>query len=117
MKKLVLLLSATLLLGAKVFACQAAFNWEQIPNTLTIHFNSTSTSEHDIVSYVWHFGDGQNGDGQNPNHTYAAPGTYNACLIITDNVGCVSDVCHQVTVAPLGVAVKLRSPGSNCRIR
>lgn len=102
MKKLVLLLSVTLLLGAKAFACQAAFNWEQIANTLTIHFNSTSTSEHDIVSYVWHFGDGQNGDGQNPNHTYAAAGTYTACLIITDNVGCVSDVCHQVTVAPVG---------------
>jgi len=98
MKKHQLLIAVILFFGAKAFACQAGFNWEQLPNSLTIHFTSTSTSEHDIISYVWHFGDGQNGDSQNPNHTYAAPGTYNACLIITDNVGCVSDICHMVTV-------------------
>src|SRR6187402_2059708 len=102
MKRLLLLLCVSFLLGAKAFACQAAFEWEQIPGTLTIHFINHSTSEHDIISYQWNFGDGHNGDGQNPNHTYSAPGTYNVCLIITDNVGCVSDVCHQVTVAPLG---------------
>lgn len=88
-----------LLIGHQAFTqCNAEFTWEQLPNTLTIHFNNTSTSEHDIVSYVWHFGDGQNGDGQNPNHTYAQPGTYNVCLIITDSEGCVSDVCHMVLV-------------------
>jgi len=98
MKKL-LLLSTILFLGAQAFACQAGFTWSQVPNTLTIHFTNTSTSEHDIISYQWNFGDGNTGDGQNPNHTYAQPGTYNVCLIITDNVGCVSDVCHMVTVA------------------
>ncbi len=98
MKRL-LILSTVLFFGASAFACQAGFNWEQLPNTLTIHFTSTSTSDHEIVSYVWHFGDGQDGDGQNPNHTYAQSGTYNACLIITDNVGCVSDICHMVMVA------------------
>jgi len=101
MKRLVLLVSSIFFFGSQAFACQAGFNWEQLSNTLTIHFTNTSTSENDIISYVWHFGDGQNGDGQNPNHTYATPGTYNACLIITDNEGCVSDVCHMVTVAPL----------------
>ena len=78
--------------------CNAEFTWEQLPGTLTIHFNNTSTSEHDIISYVWHFGDGLNGDGQNPNHTYAQPGSYNVCLIITDSEGCVSDVCHMIVV-------------------
>lgn len=78
--------------------CQAAFTWEQIPGSLQIHFHSTSTSPHDIVSYMWNFGDGHNGDGSNPYHTYEEPGTYLVCLIITDASGCVSDVCHEVTV-------------------
>ena len=82
--------------------CHASFTWEQIPGTLQIHFNSTSTSEHDIISYHWNFGDGHEGDGSSPYHTYSEPGTYLVCLIIEDNVGCVSDVCHEVTVAPLG---------------
>ncbi|HSF89636.1 MAG TPA: PKD domain-containing protein [Saprospiraceae bacterium] len=78
--------------------CHAQFTWEQIPGTLQIHFNSTSTSEHDIISYHWNFGDGHEGDGHSPYHTYDQPGTYLVCLIITDNTGCVSDVCHEVTV-------------------
>ena len=69
MKRLLLLLSASFLIGAQAFACQAAFEWEQVPGTLTIHFINHSTSEHDITSYQWNFGDGHNGDGQNPNHT------------------------------------------------
>ena len=93
----------TLLLSAASIQsqCNAAFTWEQLPNTLQVHFHSTSTSEHDIVSYQWNFGDGHTGDGSNPYHTYDQPGTYNVCLIITDNVGCVSDVCHEVVVAPI----------------
>jgi PKD repeat protein len=78
--------------------CHAQFTWEQIPGTLQIHFNSTSTSEHDIISYHWNFGDGHEGDGHSPYHTYEQPGTYLVCLIITDNTGCVSDICHEVTV-------------------
>ena len=78
--------------------CHASFNWEQFEDSLAIHFNSTSTSEHDIISYHWNFGDGHEGEGPNPNHTYSEPGTYLVCLIITDNTGCVSDVCHEVTV-------------------
>ena len=78
--------------------CHASFTWEQLPGTLQLHFHSTSTSEHDIISYQWTFGDGGTSDGQNPYHTFAAPGNYQVCLIITDNVGCVSDICHEVTV-------------------
>jgi PKD repeat protein len=78
--------------------CHASFTWEQAPGTLQIFFHSTSTSEHDITSYQWIFDDGHMGDGQNPNHTYAEPGTYLVCLIIHDGAGCASDVCHEVTV-------------------
>ncbi len=82
--------------------CHASFTWEQIPGSLQVHFHSTSTSEHDIVSYHWNFGDGHEGHGSNPYHTYAEPGTYVVCLIIMDNAGCASDVCHEVHVGATG---------------
>ena len=81
--------------------CNAQFAWEQIPNTLTIHFNNNSTGEQDIISNFWNFGDGHNGDGENPNHTYDEPGTYLVCLTIETESGCEDDVCHEVTVQPL----------------
>ncbi|HEY3387201.1 MAG TPA: PKD domain-containing protein [Saprospiraceae bacterium] len=81
--------------------CNAQFAWEQIPNTLTIHFNNNSTGEQEIISNFWSFGDGHNGDGENPNHTYDEPGTYLVCLTIETESGCEDDVCHEVTVQPL----------------
>jgi hypothetical protein len=75
--------------------CEASFTWDQL-DSLTIHFNSTSTSPHDIVSYQWNFGDGHMGDGPHPTHTYQEVGVYLVCLIITDAAGCVSDVCMEV---------------------
>jgi PKD repeat protein len=103
-KQLLLLITGlfTLLLSQGLRAqCNAQFTWEQLPGTLQIHFHSTSTSEHDIVSFHWFFGDSQQGDGSNPYHTYAEAGTYNVCLVIEDNQGCVDEVCHMVTVAPI----------------
>jgi hypothetical protein len=80
--------------------CEAGFTWSQAPGGYTIQFNNTSSSNNDIISYVWTFGDGQTGDGQNPSHTYEEPGGYLVCLTITDNAGCVDDVCHEIIVVP-----------------
>ena len=81
--------------------CHAQFTWEQIPGTLQIHFNSTSTSQYDITSYSWTFGDGGTSDNNDPYHTYEEPGTYTVCLLIMDAHGCVSDICHEVVVLPI----------------
>ncbi len=78
--------------------CQASFEWAQNPGTQTVHFESTSTSSHEITSYSWSFGDGHNGDAHSPNHTYENAGTYTVCLIIHDNTGCTDTVCHEITV-------------------
>lgn len=53
-------------------------------------------------SVVWDFGDG-NSSNNYPNgglYTYAAPGTYNACVTVTWATGCVSTACQTVTVSP-----------------
>jgi PKD repeat protein len=87
--------------------CQAAFIAHQ-PNPAhqTVDFTDQSTSDGTIGSWVWDFGDGSTSTDQNPSHTYAQPGTYLVCLIITDNDGvCTSHVCLHVVVhhPPAGV--------------
>ncbi|MEP6647422.1 MAG: PKD domain-containing protein, partial [Saprospiraceae bacterium] len=81
--------------------CNAGFAWAQVPGTTQVHFESTSTSGHDITSYMWSFGDNHNGDGQNPYHTYENPGTYVVCLTIHDNSGCTDTYCDSIQVLPL----------------
>jgi chitodextrinase len=54
-----------------------------------------------IVSYAWDFGDGATGTGVNPTHTYAANGTYLACLVVTATNGaetCSDTICKKVDI-------------------
>jgi PKD repeat protein len=68
------------------------------PNT--INFTNTTQSSPSIQAFHWTFGDGTGTNYiQSPNHTYAAPGTYNVCLItVTQNNNCVDTFCKQVVV-------------------
>ena len=50
---------------------------------LAVKFASTSTSTETISSYVWDFGDGEDGSAEiNPAHTYQIPGLYTVALTI-----------------------------------
>ncbi len=66
---------------------------------------SGNDSDGVIVLYEWDFdGDGAY-DWQDPNtafaiHAYQNPGTYNACLRVTDNDDETGEDCRQVDVAP-----------------
>ena len=76
--------------------CNAEFEWED--DELEVHFVNQSTSNGEIVSYLWDFGDGHESDDENPTHVYEEPGVYVVCLIIVDDEGCAADVCHEVAV-------------------
>lgn len=70
-----------------------------------VNFTDQSTlSAGNIVGWAWDFGDGSNSAVQNPNHAYAAAGTYNVTLLVTSDAGCTNSVTNQVTVAPIPVA-------------
>ncbi len=69
-----------------------------------------------ITGYAWDFGDGNTSTAQNPNHTYAGPGTYNVTLTITNATGCTANVTQAVTVDPLPTAnftSVIACPGAN----
>lgn len=60
---------------------------------ITIHFNSTGSSDPDgtIVGYNWDFGDGGSSTAANPNHVYTSAGTYIVKLTVTDNGGATGE--------------------------
>lgn len=66
---------------------------------LTVNFLDESTdSDGTIVDWAWDFGDGSISDVQNPDHTYAAPGTYPVTLTVTDNGDEMATAPQSVTV-------------------
>jgi PKD repeat protein len=80
--------------------CQAAFVANQPdPAQPTIDFTDQSTSDGNIGTWEWDFGDGNTSNDQNPSHTYPGPGVYLVCLTITDDDGhCTSHVCHHLVI-------------------
>lgn len=59
---------------------------------------SGSSDDGSIVSYSWNFGDGSGGVGVNAAHSYAAAGSYNVSLEVTDDLGATGTISRVVTV-------------------
>ncbi len=66
--------------------------------SVDIYASFTDTSTESPSSWAWTFGDGGTSSFQNPNHNYAAPGTYNVCLIASNGGGPSAQVCNNITV-------------------
>lgn len=68
---------------------------------LTASFDASGSADPDgtIASYSWNFGDGTPaGAGRTTTHNYAAAGTYQVRLTVTDNDGATGTVARTVTV-------------------
>ncbi len=63
---------------------------------LTINFWDYSTGN--PIAWYWSFGDSTTSTQQNPQHTYAQPGTYTVCLTIATAGGTTCSYCSTVVV-------------------
>jgi len=102
-------------LEANDIAPSASFTASPNPTTpgSSVSFDASGSSDPDgtIASYSWDFGDGSAaGSGVAPSHAYAAAGSYQVTLTVTDNGGETGSVSHTVKVSvptvefPLSVA-------------
>ncbi|HTO00808.1 MAG TPA: PKD domain-containing protein [Microthrixaceae bacterium] len=68
---------------------------------LQVQFSSAGSTDSDgtIVEYLWDFGDGGTSTEANPIHTYAAPGSFNITLTVTDNRHASGTATTTVTVS------------------
>lgn len=67
---------------------------------LTCSFNGSGSSDADgtIAGYAWRFGDGGSAQGVQVSHAYAAAGTYQVTLSVTDTGGLAGSQTNSVTV-------------------
>jgi leucyl aminopeptidase len=78
-------------------------NFSVVTSGLTANFTDSSTdSNGSIASRSWNFGDGSTSTATNPSRTYAAAGTYNVTLTVTDNEGATNSKTAAVTVSTSG---------------
>ncbi len=78
-------------------------NFTSTVSGLTASFTDASTdSDGSIASRSWNFGDGATSTATNPSRTYAAAGSYNVTLTVTDNGGATNTTTRSVTVGSGG---------------
>ena len=67
---------------------------------LACAFDASASTDPDgtISSHAWDFGDGTSGTGPSPSHVYAAPGSYDVALTVTDNGGATATAIRIITV-------------------
>ena len=83
----------------------AAFTPTTSELSVSVDGGASSDPDGSIASYAWEFGDGALDSGVTANHTYAASGTYQVTLTVTDNLGRTGSVTKPVTVSTAGAAV------------
>jgi len=74
-------------------------NFTFTTSALTANFTDTSTaSGTTITTWSWNFGDSTTSTVRNPSHTYAAAGTYNVTLTVSNGAGISNSITKAVTV-------------------
>ena len=59
---------------------------------------STSTANAGIASYTWSFSDGSTANGAVIQHSFAAPGSYDVVLTVTDVDGNIADASIVIAI-------------------
>ncbi|WP_067052512.1 PKD domain-containing protein [Methanofollis ethanolicus] len=83
----------------------AGFTFTPTDGNAPLNVTFTDNSTGNVTAWAWNFGDGTNSTGQNPNHIYTVPGTYNVSLNASNAHGFnVSTVTDAVRVLPAPIA-------------
>lgn len=81
--------------------CIADFSYE-IDSLGTVYFRNQSHASFPLgeLTYFWTFGDGEFSMEKDPIHDYQIIdyATFEVCLVIRDNLGCVDSVCKTITI-------------------
>lgn len=86
--------------------------WWFPDNGLEVEFSDNSYYE--PTSWHWDFGDGASSQDTNPVHHFPAAGTYNVCLVVSNQYA-ADTVCKAVTVGVTGVSA-LQNEAPDIRI-
>ncbi|MBK9146936.1 MAG: PKD domain-containing protein [Flavobacteriales bacterium] len=86
----------------------ANFTWAAGNNGVEFHYQPSGPTGTQYT-YLWSFGDGSTASTQNAFHSYAANGTYEACLTVTayttnSSSPCTATSCQAVTTSSTGNA-------------
>ena len=80
----------------------------------TIPFNVRTTGIDDglekLVRYVWNFGDSYVGEGKNPTHAYAYPGTY-VVTVTAEYKKNIQTTRHELTILPVDFSLTRTKSG------
>ncbi len=81
---------------------QASFatNYDNKSAPVAIAFDGTlsSDSDGDIIRYIWDFGDGRSGSGENVSHVYESGGVFTVTLTVFDNSGGTSQISTTLNI-------------------
>ena len=79
----------------------ANFSLEVACGTTMVDFtdSSSAVAPANITAYNWSFGDGNNSNQSDPNHTYVNDGSYTIELIVVDDNSCRDTATQMVSVA------------------
>ncbi len=69
--------------------------------------NTSSDADSTALSYLWNFGDGQTSTEQNPQHEYAADGSYNVSLTVTDDTELSAIKTTTVQVVDIDIVLEV----------
>ncbi|NNG35831.1 PKD domain-containing protein [Nakamurella aerolata] len=95
----------------------AAFTSNASGLTATFDGSTSSDADGQITGYQWDFGDGTAGSTEaKPSHSYAAAGTYQVKLTVTDDKGASNSVTHPVTVSHADPTAKFTATAADLKI-
>lgn len=94
----------------------AAFSFQYLTNLCSgVEFLAPlSSSLNAGTSYVWNFGDGNNGVGLNPVHTYTATGTYTVTLTINYAGGAQATQNATINITTITAQLSSHAAGNIC---